>query len=52
VAKVDRDNERSLRLAKRLGMREVELIEVHGRPHVLLALKRDEALPAINAPVI
>ena len=40
LAKVDVDNERSLRLARRLGMTPVERIEVEGRPHVLLALER------------
>jgi [ribosomal protein S5]-alanine N-acetyltransferase len=38
VAKVEPDNERSLRLAERLGMRPVETISVDGRPHLLLAL--------------
>ena len=40
VAKVEPGNERSLRLAERLGMREVETIAVDGRPHVLLAVER------------
>lgn len=40
VAKVDPGNERSLRFAKRLGMRAVETIAVDGRSHVLLALER------------
>jgi [ribosomal protein S5]-alanine N-acetyltransferase len=40
VAKVEVDNERSLRLARRLGMTPIERIEVEGRPHVLLALER------------
>ena len=40
VAKVDVDNERSLRLLRRLGMTPIERIEVKGRPHVLLALER------------
>jgi ribosomal-protein-alanine N-acetyltransferase len=40
VAKVEPDNERSLRLAERLGMRTVETISVDGRPHLLLALEQ------------
>jgi [ribosomal protein S5]-alanine N-acetyltransferase len=40
VAKVEPENERSLRLAQRLGMRPVETIAVEGNPHVLLALER------------
>lgn len=40
VAKVETGNERSLRLAERLGMHPVETISVHGRPHLLLALER------------
>jgi RimJ/RimL family protein N-acetyltransferase len=40
LAKVEPGNERSLRLAERLGMRTVETIEVDGRPHLLLALER------------
>jgi RimJ/RimL family protein N-acetyltransferase len=40
VAKVQPDNERSLRLAERLGMRTVETIAVDGQPHLLLALER------------
>ena len=39
VAKVEPGNERSLRLAGRLGMRPVETISVDGRAHVLLALE-------------
>jgi len=38
VAKVEPDNERSLRLAERLGMRAVETISIDGRRHLLLAL--------------
>jgi len=41
VAKVELGNERSLRLAERLGMRPVETIDFAGHPHVLLALERD-----------
>jgi len=40
VAKVEPENERSLRLAKRLEMRTVDTIDVDGRPHLLLALER------------
>ena len=40
VAKVEVDNERSLRVAERLGMRSVGTISVDGHPHVLLALDR------------
>jgi [ribosomal protein S5]-alanine N-acetyltransferase len=40
VAKIEPGNERSLRLADRLGMRPVETIDVRGRPHLLLALDR------------
>ena len=40
VAKVEVDNERSLRLAQRLGMRRVGAVSVDGHPHVLLALDR------------
>jgi RimJ/RimL family protein N-acetyltransferase len=40
VAKVEVGNERSLRLAERLGMRRVGTISVDGHPHVLLALDR------------
>jgi len=40
VAKVEVGNERSLRLAERLGMHRVGTISVDGHPHVLLALDR------------
>ena len=40
VAKVERENEPSLRVAEQLGMRTVETIDVDGRPHLLLALER------------
>ena len=40
LAKVEPENERSLRLAERLEMRTVEAIEIDGRPHLLLALER------------
>jgi RimJ/RimL family protein N-acetyltransferase len=35
VAAVDAENEPSLRLARRIGMRESERRTLHGRPHVL-----------------
>jgi RimJ/RimL family protein N-acetyltransferase len=40
LAKVEPGNERSLRLAERLGMHTVETISVDGHPHLLLALER------------
>jgi [ribosomal protein S5]-alanine N-acetyltransferase len=40
VAKVEPENERSLRVAERLEMRAVGTIAVEGRPHVLLAVER------------
>jgi len=40
LAKVEPENERSLRLAERLGMRVVDTIGVDGRPHLLFALER------------
>jgi [ribosomal protein S5]-alanine N-acetyltransferase len=40
VAKIEPENERSLRLAERLGMRRVETVDLDGRPHLLLALER------------
>jgi RimJ/RimL family protein N-acetyltransferase len=40
VAKIEPENERSLRLAGRLGMRPVDTVDVDGRSHVLLALER------------
>jgi RimJ/RimL family protein N-acetyltransferase len=40
LAKIEPGNERSLRLAERLGMRPVETISVEGRPHLLLALEQ------------
>ena len=40
VAKIEPGNERSLRLAERLGLQPVETIDVDGRPHLLLALER------------
>jgi RimJ/RimL family protein N-acetyltransferase len=40
VAKIRPENERSLQLAERLGMRTVEEIAVDGHAHLLLALER------------
>jgi len=37
IAVVDEDNESSLRVAARIGMRRIEQIHAHGRPHVLFA---------------
>jgi RimJ/RimL family protein N-acetyltransferase len=37
IAVVDEANESSLRVAHRIGMRKVERIDAHGRPHVLFA---------------
>jgi RimJ/RimL family protein N-acetyltransferase len=43
IAVVDAENERSLRVPERIGMRRVETIEAHGRPHVLFAAARTGA---------
>lgn len=40
VAKIEPGNDRSFRVADRLGLRRVETVHVDGRPHVLLALER------------
>jgi [ribosomal protein S5]-alanine N-acetyltransferase len=40
VAKVEVGNDRSLRVAERIGMRPVGRIVVQSRPHVLLAVER------------
>ena len=40
VAKIEPENERSLRLAERLGMQPVGTVDIAGRPHLLLALER------------
>jgi RimJ/RimL family protein N-acetyltransferase len=40
VATVEPENERSLRLAERLGMHPVETVSVDGRAHLLFALER------------
>ena len=37
IAVVDEANESSLRVAHRIGMRRVDVITAHGRPHVLFA---------------
>jgi RimJ/RimL family protein N-acetyltransferase len=37
IAVVDEGNESSLRVADRIGMRRVDRINAHGRPHVLFA---------------
>ena len=38
IAVVDAENEPSLRVPERIGMRKVETIQAHGRPHVLFAV--------------
>ena len=35
VALVDAENHASLRVAERIGMRHVDTVEAHGRPHIL-----------------
>lgn len=40
VAIVDVDNERSARVAERLGMTRGDVIEAHGRPHVVFSASR------------
>jgi ribosomal-protein-alanine N-acetyltransferase len=40
IAVVDAENETSLRVPERIGMRRVETIQAHGRPHVLFAAAR------------
>jgi len=40
IAVVDAENEASLRVPRRIGMRRVETIHAHGRPHVLFAASR------------
>jgi RimJ/RimL family protein N-acetyltransferase len=37
IAVVDEANESSLQVAQRIGMRRVDMIEAHGRPHVVFA---------------
>ena len=37
IAVVDEANDASVRVARRIGMKEVERVIVHGRPHILLA---------------
>ena len=39
IALVDAENEASLRVPERLGMRRIESIEAYGRPHVLFATR-------------
>ena len=39
LAVVDVDNERSLRVAERLGMTRGDVIEAHGRPHVIFSVR-------------
>jgi [ribosomal protein S5]-alanine N-acetyltransferase len=40
IAVVDAENEASLRVPERIGMRRVETVHAHGRPHVLFAASR------------
>ncbi len=40
IALVDEENEASMRVPKRIGMRRIETIQAHGRPHVLFAASR------------
>jgi ribosomal-protein-alanine N-acetyltransferase len=37
IAVVDAENQRSLSVPERIGMRRIETIQAHGRPHVLFA---------------
>jgi ribosomal-protein-alanine N-acetyltransferase len=39
IAVVDEANESSLRVAHRIGMRRVDVVNAHGRPHVLFAIE-------------
>jgi [ribosomal protein S5]-alanine N-acetyltransferase len=38
VAVVDAENERSIRVAERIGMARMESVRTHGRPHLLFAV--------------
>jgi RimJ/RimL family protein N-acetyltransferase len=40
VVAVDRENERSLLVAERLGLEPLDVIDAHGRPHVVFASGR------------
>jgi ribosomal-protein-alanine N-acetyltransferase len=40
IAVVDAENEASLRVPGRIGMKKIETINAHGRPHVLFAASR------------
>jgi RimJ/RimL family protein N-acetyltransferase len=40
IAVVDAENEASLRVSERLGMKKVETVHAHGRPHVVFAASR------------
>ena len=40
IALVDEENEASMGVPKRSGMRRIETIQAHGRPHVLFAASR------------
>jgi [ribosomal protein S5]-alanine N-acetyltransferase len=41
VAVADAENEASLRVAERIGMARIEMVEAYGRPHILLAVAHD-----------
>jgi [ribosomal protein S5]-alanine N-acetyltransferase len=43
VAVVDAENQRSARVAERIGMTIAETVELHGRPHRLFELRRGRA---------
>ena len=40
IAVVDAENEASLRVSERIGMKKVETVHAHGRPHVVFAASR------------
>jgi RimJ/RimL family protein N-acetyltransferase len=40
VAVVDAENEASLRVAERIGMARLDLIQAHGRPHIMFIANR------------
>jgi RimJ/RimL family protein N-acetyltransferase len=40
IAVVDAENEASLRVSERIGMKRVETVDAHGRPHVVFVATR------------